>query len=337
MKIAIHKNPRGYSREWVNFCENNQIEYRLVNCYESDIISQLVDCDALMWQQHHSGYKDVLFAKQLMYSLQLCKNKSFPDFNTCWHFDDKIGQKYLFEAIGAPHVQGYVFYTKKEAEQWIEKTTFPKVFKLRKGAGSANVQLVKTANAAHRLVNRAFGRGFSQFDRVGYFKDRLNKFLDGKDSILGVLKGFGRLFIATEFAKMHGREKGYVYFQDFIAYNTYDIRIMAIGNRAYGTKRLVRKNDFRASGSGECIFDPEQIDLECIKVAFDVKNQIKAQSLAIDFVFQNNKPFIIEISYSSVVDHNYPGYWDSELNWHNKLVYEETTIIEELVSSLSFI
>ena len=110
---------------------------------------------------------------------------------------------------------------------------------------------------------------------------------------------------------------------------------MVIGSNAYGIKRMVRKNDFRASGSGIIIYDPKQIDINCIKLAFEIKSKIKAQSAAFDFVFQNGKPLITEISYSSSIDHQYPGYWDSELKWHDKLIFEETVIIEELVKSIS--
>lgn len=54
----------------------------------------------------------------------------FRDYETNWHFDDKIGEQYLLEAIGAPVVPGYVFYTLREALEWIDKGGFPKVFKL---------------------------------------------------------------------------------------------------------------------------------------------------------------------------------------------------------------
>jgi glutathione synthase/RimK-type ligase-like ATP-grasp enzyme len=84
----------------------------------------------------------------------------FPDFRTAWHFDDKVAQKYLFEAIGAPLVPSYVFFDKQEALRWAELTTFPKVFKLRGGAGSQNVSLVKTKQECIKLIHKAFGKGF---------------------------------------------------------------------------------------------------------------------------------------------------------------------------------
>lgn len=319
MKIAIHSRPGGFSDPWIEYCKAKNIDYKIVNAYDSNIVEQVSDCDAFMWHHHHADPRDVLFAKQLLYSLEESGKRVFPDWHTCWHFDDKVGQKYLLEAIGAPLVPSYVFYTKKEALDWIKSTTFPKVFKLRGGAGAANVMLAHTAHEARKLVRKAFGRGFTQFDRAGYLKERYRKWREGKDSFVGVLKGVGRLFVNTDFAKMHGREKGYAYFQDFIPNNTYDIRVCVVGNHAFALKRMTRKGDFRASGSGNIVYDKSQIDEKCVKIAFDINDKLKTQSIAYDFVFDiDNNPMIVEISYGYAAKayNQCEGYWDKQMNWH---------------------
>ena len=318
MKIAIHHTPGSFSDRWIEYCKEKGISYKIVDAYRSDIIQQVADCDAFMWHHHHGNYKDVLFAKQLLYSLQMAGKKVFPDFNTGWHFDDKVGQKYLLEAIGAPLVPSYVFYTKREALEWIEKTTFPKVFKLRGGAGAANVKLARTKGEAKRLVKQIFGRGFSQFNRFTYLEERYKKWKAGKDTLLGVCKGIGRLFVPTEYARMHAREKGYAYFQEFIPDNSFDVRLIVIGaQRAYGMKRLVRKNDFRASGSSQFVYD--KIDNKTLGIAFMVAEKLKLQSVAFDFVYDaNSNPLIIEMSYGfgTKGSNQCKGYWDREFVWH---------------------
>src|SRR5690554_3906527 len=165
MKIAIHHRPGSFSDRWIAYCEIQNISFKIVNCYESNIIEQLTDCDALLWHHHHGNYKDVLAAKPILFSLESAGINVFPDFRTVWHFDDKVAQKYLLEAINAPLVPSYVFYDKQEALQWANTTSYPKVFKLKGGAGSANVKLVKTYKEAKRLINKAFGKGFAQYDR----------------------------------------------------------------------------------------------------------------------------------------------------------------------------
>lgn len=320
MKIAIHHTPGSFSDRWIEYCEEKGIPYKIVDAYRSDIVEQVADCDVFMWHHHHANYKDVLFAKQLLYSLQIAGKKVFPDFTTGWHFDDKVGQKYLLEAIGVPLVPSYVFYTKREALEWVKKTTFPKVFKLRGGAGAANVRLVKSRSQAEQLVTQAFGKGFSQFNRVAYLKERFKKWEKGKDTLFGVCKGVGRLFMPTEYAKMHSKEKGYIYFQEFIPNNSFDIRIVVIGDdKAFGLKRLVRENDFRASGSGSIVYTKSEIDEKCVRIAFEVAHRLNTQSLALDFVFDSaGKPLIVEISFGYSIRAYYQceGYWTADMIWH---------------------
>lgn len=67
-----------------------------------------------------------------------------------------------WKAGGTPLVPTYMFYDLKEVLRWINRTSFPKVFKLRKGTGSANVKLVHSATAAH-----AFSFGFSPGPHYG--------------------------------------------------------------------------------------------------------------------------------------------------------------------------
>src|SRR5690606_958835 len=127
--------------------------------------------DALMWHHHHSIYEDVLTAKRILFALESAGIPVFPDFKTGWHFDDKVAQKYLLEALGAPLVPSYVFYSQSDAIDWVLKTTFPKVFKLKGGAGATNVKLVRSRRRAIRLIKKSFRDGFPQFDRWNNLKE----------------------------------------------------------------------------------------------------------------------------------------------------------------------
>ena len=318
MKIGIHQTKGLFSERWIDYCSANKIPYKLVNCYQNDIIKQLNDCDALMWHFHHASPRDFLFAKQLLYSVQASGKTVFPDYNTMWHFDDKVGQKYLLEAIGAPLVFSYVFYAKKDALDWVQQAKFPKVFKLRGGAGSQNVRLAKTKTDGIKLIKRAFGKGFSQYDAWPNLKERIRKFKKGQTSLFDVAKGIIRLGYTTEFARVSGKERGYIYFQDFIPDNDHDIRVVVIDNKAFAIKRLVREDDFRASGSGSILYEKEHFDEPIIKLSFDLADKLKAQCVAFDYVFQNGNPMVVEISYGFSPEGYDPcaGFWEKDLSWH---------------------
>jgi len=317
MKIAIHASPDSFSKHWIEYCKQNAIPLKQVNCYSNNIVEDLKDCDALMWHFHNSNSKDVLFAKQLLFSIQTSGKVVFPDAATCWHFDDKIGQKYLLESINAPLVPTYVFYEKQDAINWIENTEFPKVFKQRRGSGSNHVKLVKNKMEARSLVRKAFGRGFPQYNPLSNLIERWRKYISGKAKIKDLLKGIVRLGYPTRYSKVVGKERGYIYFQDFIPNNNYDIRLHVVSGKCFGCVRMVRPGDFRASGSGEVSYDFNKIPLKAIESAFEIAQRLNLKSVAFDFVLHQDKPKILEMSYGFGVDPDdfKFGYWNSNLEF----------------------
>src|SRR5690606_2429857 len=119
------------------------------------------------------------------------------------------------------------------------------------------------------------------------------KYKSGTKSLKQVTKAFGRMFISTDYGKNMPRERGYAYFQDYIPNNDSDIRIIIVNNKAFGIKRMVRKDDFRASGSGSIDYSLENIDKGCLEIAFQVNQKIQSQSIAFDFIFdRDRKPLI---------------------------------------------
>lgn len=336
MKLAIHHRPGSFSDRWIAYCDKQNIDYKIVNAFDSDIIQQVSGCDAFLWHHNHTSFKDTLTAKRILFALEHAGIKVFPDFKTGWHFDDKVAQKYLLEAVGAPLVPSYVFYDKQEALDWVSKTTFPKVFKLKGGSGSSNVRLVKSSQEAKKIIKTAFSRGFSQSSRLGVFREHLRKIKERKQGLLiGGVKALFRLVVLSDYAKQQSTEKGYVYFQDFVPNNDSDIRVIVIGDKAFGIKRLVRKNDFRASGSGDLIYAVDAIDTRCVELAFRSNEKIKAQVIAFDFVFNTrNEPEIVEICYGfATLPYDLcPGFWDCELNWHEEKFNPQQWIIDDLIS-----
>src|SRR5699024_10580647 len=181
---------------------------------------------------------------------------------------------------------------------------------------SSNVKLVTSKWEAKVLVRQAFSKGFSKYDKVANLRDRWYKFQKGKTGLWELIKGMLRFGKTTDFAKIAGNEKGYIYFQDFIPNNDHDTRVVVIGDRAFTLRRGVRENDFRASGSGHKSMDKNLFNDETVDLAFEIATKLKTQCVAFDFVFDQGVPKIIEISYG-FTSHEFPGFWDRDLNWHD--------------------
>ncbi len=337
-QVAIHRREGSFSDRWIAYCEQQGIAYKVVNCLDSDIIKQLSSLHALLWHWVHVDPREQLMARDVIAAAEAMDVKVFPSTSTCWHFDNKIAQKYLLEAIGAPLVPTYVFYDLKEALSWIDRASFPKVFKLRRGAGSSNVRLAHSASEARALAERAFSSGFSPVPHYG--QDALKRYRAAKrqGDLLNVVKRIPRVLATIQDNKRTmGRERGYVYFQDFIPGNDFDTRVTVIGDRAFTYTRNVRPGDFRASGSGDVVYDTGRINRKCVEIAFDVTRKVGSQSMAFDFVLgEQQQPFILEVSYCYIshLVHSCPGYWDDRLNWYDGHIWPQDAILIDLLNDV---
>lgn len=322
MKIAIHHRPGSFSDRWIEYCKEKDIPYKIVNAYDTDIVQQVDDCTAFMWHHYHYDPIDPLFAKQLLFSLEQAGKIVFPNFKTGWHYDDKLGQKYLFEACGIATAHAYVFYDKKMAYKWIDHTSFPKVFKLRKGFGGRNVMLVHNKKEARKYIKKAFGRGFSQFNGIRYFKDRYINYQLGQISLFSLIRSSLRLIISPNYSHIIGKEVGYAYFQDFIPNEGFDYRIEVTGEKAIAMVRYVRPNDFRASGGHRDVYDKKLIEKDVLDFAFDISRKLELETVALDIVRdrQTGKLYLLEISYCYGLDKDEfdHGYWTNNGEWHNE-------------------
>ncbi|HEY4544689.1 MAG TPA: hypothetical protein VIG40_08620 [Tissierellaceae bacterium] len=338
MKVAIDKE--GWGTEWIEFCIENNVEHIVVDCTVNNIIDQLVELKVthLMWHFSHLRPVDILTARNVLFSVHNLGISVFPNFNGSWHFDDKVSQKYLLESIDKTMmVPSYVFYTKESAFSFLEQSTFPIVAKLRRGAGSYNVILLKSMTEGRRYVKRMFGRGLSP--TPGFLADTKNKLQvagnwEGIKKKLKKAPGFFRMVM--EGKKGFPKEKGYVYFQEFMPGNKEDLRVGIVGDKMWAVKRRVRENDFRASGSGMPSFDYSDIDTNLVSTMFKIYESIGAQSMSFDLVKNANNEFVVvEISYGflSSLFYEAPGYWNNRGEFINEVIKPERAIIIDFLKN----
>ena len=127
-----------------------------------------------------------------------------------------------------------------------------------------------------------------------------------------------------------------LFFQDYIPGNDYDIRVIVIHDKAFAIKRMVRENDFRASGSGSILYEKEHFNEETVSLAFEVSEKLKDQCMAYDFVYLDGKPLIVEISYGfDMVGYDAcTGYWDKDLNWYDGKFNPYGWMVEDVIESV---
>jgi len=314
------------------------VPYKIVDCYSNNIIEQVRDCKAFMWNWGHSDFIAKKFVLQLTHSLEMIGIVVFPNIKTGWHYDDKLGQKYLLEAINAPSIPTHIFYNKSKAIRWAKTENFPKVFKTRNGAGAMNVKLIKNSKEAINIIKRSFGKGIPSYNKVSKIKDKWWKFKRDRTilSLMRVVKHILKSILPLRYVAQYSVERNYAYFQDFIPNSKFDYRMKVIGNRCWGFRRNVRENDFRASGSGLVNYDPDLIPEQLIKLSFDIAKKLKLQSVAFDFIEHKGSFKIIELSYSFGMTDGQTelGYWDSDLKWKPGKFNPEYWMIEDVLEKV---
>lgn len=294
----------------------NGIRYKQVDISDIHFWEDIKKIDAFIFRwAHHEHHQQIAHAIIPVIEKEY-KKICFPNYSTCWHYDDKIRQYYLLKAQGFPVVESFVFYRIDKALDWIKTAELPLVFKLKTGSGSVNVKLIRTRTEAESHIRKMFRKGLDP-SYYGFW----NVLKTFNYEIKPVYRYWGIRFRDKYLRKdvnSWSRQRNYVYFQKFLPGNSYDTRVQITGDRAFAFVRYNRPNDFRASGSNNWSLEHEKIDMEFVRIAFEISKTFGFQSMAYDFVYdENKKPAIVEISYCFG---DYPefcnGYWDTNLKWH---------------------
>jgi glutathione synthase/RimK-type ligase-like ATP-grasp enzyme len=334
--VAIHKYYDDlWTDGWITHCTENSIPFEVINGYRNDTVQQLKNFSALFWNFNPWRYEDLLFARHILKAAEYLGLKVFPDENTRWHYDDKIAQKYILEAAGAPLAPTTVFYDQGEALDWIANAPLPVIGKLRRGAASNNVFLIKTKAQGVAYCKKMFGPGINPapklFSDMGVRMNKARKLKSGKD----LVKAFSKLAVKISSARKHSQvERGYVLFQEFMPANTHDVRIFVIGNKAWGFTRNMRQGDFRASGSGSFDYSRERMPDQVVRAAMGVSRKLGFQAMNYDFLRDGKGEYkMIEMSFGTFAKPTYdcPGHWASDLSWHEGHSWPQAEIYKVVV------
>ena len=344
MKFTIAIQPDDYgsgdasSPMWERLLAEAGHEVRTVNVYRADIMDQVKGCQGFMWRHGHTSDMRQIAHRLLPVLEKELGMVVYPDQNTCWHYDDKISQRYLLEAAGIPIPKTWVWYDARLALEWAQTADYPLVIKLCSGASSSNVGLVSSFDEARVWIEKLFGWGLHNL------KDNFSEHWSfGRRRIRGAVRLLAKGDIPTRNLSKHAWElhKNYILFQEFLPGNAFDHRIVVIGNRAFGFRRFNNPDDFRASGSGKVDIDPENVDLEAVRLSFRLAKRLKTQSIAIDCLRRGEERVVGEISYTSPhwTVHKCPGHWElaeasEDLIWKAGQMWPEEAQIADFLDRL---
>jgi len=313
LKIAIqhdeftHHNGehQSYSDRWLELAGKFGIQAVPVDAFAADVMEMISGCDAFMWRPSPLA-SDRLYAMRLLYAVEKGLGMSvFPDLNSSWHFEDKVGQYYFLAAAGIPIPATRVYWTRQQAEQFCDTATYPFVLKLATGYQSSNVRLVRNRDDAQYYIDKMFGTGAVSlaYGPASPFRLLLRRLRATSETLQGRNPNGSTAQVELQY--------GYFLVQEFLPGNDFDVRVTVTGDRAFVFRRFNRPNDFRASGSGRIDWNPCEVGEDAVRLAYRVARQLQAQTVAVDVLRRGTKPVIGELtlSYASWAVRDCPGHW----------------------------
>ena len=189
----------------------------------------------------------------------------------------------------------------------LQKQVYPFISKVHIGSASSGVKkIVSKRQAVHRL-NQAFSP-----------------------------KGAKTMF-------PYLRQKNYFFVQSFIQGADYDLRIIIVGNKAFGYYRYPEKGDFRASGSGN--YEKKELPEEAVRLAVSIQHKLASRLLGVDFLYSPvlKRFCVIETSLFNQIDtpeqlvvKGIPGYYDisgNEILFKEGKFWIQELIVQEVVTN----
>lgn len=274
-------NPKASWLRYERFCKNNAIPYGFLDITKSDWMEEAEMYDLIICHtESNPAYQEMIESK--IYILENLMGKfCFPSYHEVWQYENKNRANYLYKHYDLPTIPTYVTQNKEEAFDLIDKVGYPFITKTTIGAGSSGVRKIKTRSEAVKMINSIFCHNG----------------------------------LKTQYP--YQRQKDYLYVQKFIDDATFDLRIMLVGNMAFGYYRYPNKGDFRASGAGNT--EKKAIPEDALRLAVEVRNKLNSRQMGVDLLYskKNKKYYIIETSLFNKIDtpeqlaiRGVPGYYD---------------------------
>lgn len=304
LKIAVCINENKWHLRFYNYLSSYAPHYGNIHCEFVDInhddwIEKISNYDLVFWKPNHMGVESASYFKEKVFFIETYLKKIIvPNFNSVWHFESKVAQKYIFDSLNIPTPKTVATFDYNDALAKLQEFKMPVVLKQSTGAGSTNVSLIHSRKKALTIINQIFCRQAAE-----QIKLKKGRFW-GRFSLINLSSWLNRY--------QNKPNQPVAYWQEFIPGNSRDLRITVIGNRfAFGFWRQNRPNDFRASGSGRIDYSTP-IPTSAIRYCINISERLGFDSMAYDLLFENNGLKVVEMSYGYVDTAIYkaPGYYE---------------------------
>lgn len=296
-----------------------------------------MDFDVILWHYSNYSFKDMLMARNLLYTLGNKAKKVFPSFKGAWHFEDKLAETYLLESINAPISQSFYYYNLEDFKQAInnKEISFPIIAKLRNGLGFHKLKKLETAEELMIYGKKMLTSGLSSAPKLINRASSNIKSSKSLKTFINRAKRIPRFLQSLANAKKFNIERDYIYLQEFVPNNGCDVKIVVIGDKLSYIGRNILQGEFRIAGGGDLFYDKDKVSQNVIDSTFMTSDKLGFNCMGYDYVINSktDEGKIIEISYgfSHQVLLAANGYFDRDGKWHNEPLDIPAEIIKRML------
>jgi len=291
MKAVILRNELDISPEWWRIaCDKYGILYQIVNLMEDNWLSDIQNANGDIFLACPSGMQEhlkAMYDEKIYWIENILQKKVYPSYNEICVYENKRNFSYFAQTIGLPVPQTHVFYSRKEAHEFICSTQYPIVAKTSIGAAGTGVKILQTKKAAERYIRQAFTRGIKRKSgpnlQITTKRSLLDRAIKNPKFLIQKLKFYRKI--------RRGRQANCIIFQEYILHD-FEWRIVKIGESYFGHKKL--KVGEKASGTKAKLYDVPPVKL--LDFVDSICKKCKFNMVAVDiFENPNGNYFINEI------------------------------------------
>ncbi len=275
--VAGMKTPYSYVENYERILRQSGLEFETLRFSDPDFWDKATS--ATHFIARFKGFEpDLAIGHSILPWIEKAGVKCMPDYNSFQFSGDKLRLAAFYAAERIPAPRTDPVFSMRDVEEWKKSVgTYPVVGKLRKGASSANVILIRDARQLDRIASRLFS----------------GRMVDGQmdptvaENVKSIVKRRLRMIEPC------------LLLQEFAPGNSGDHRVSVIGGRAFYFRRGNRPGDFRASGSGIFSYDVASANREAIDMALAMSREYVFPMMVYDFLTEP-RPLLVEMNYAAV-------------------------------------
>ena len=162
VRFGIVRNAAQYHTQFVRACQEMGLPFRVLDLARADWLAQVErsGCDVLLvWPDAFLSVWGSMIKERVQVLEEHWGYPAVPSTREIWMYEDKRRMAYWLAAHGVPHPRTWVFYDRKEAQDFAAGCELPVVLKTNFGAAAAGVFILRSRSRLQAMVARSFGRG----------------------------------------------------------------------------------------------------------------------------------------------------------------------------------